>query len=135
MEVLAYSDVYVRYQQSFKIDEIVCVKGKGKLDATSGKISLIADEIALLEDWRQRVQVTVQVDVTDQCDPIALERLLKQFEAQGRQGVGLRMNVSVSSLECCASTFDLPRKIIPSDKFRRAVEQVPGVRCVEFVYG
>ena len=129
LDVLAYSDVYERYRSLLKADEVLVISGKGKLDERFNRMSVIADEIMSLEEYRLHRGVELVVRMGANPDLDAVKRLL-QKEADPH-GVDCTMRLARDGV--CGMLL-ASQRVKPSDHLIQMLRLTTGVVGVDYVY-
>lgn len=134
LEVVAYSDVYERYRGYFVPDEILCIRGHGRVDKMSGKLSFTANEILPLEEWRKHNHVLITTTLEREADIKNLQEVVDKFKVRGEDGAKMSLRIEFAEKGTTGETNPLPFAVAPSDDFISALQNVKGVRKVALSY-
>jgi DNA polymerase-3 subunit alpha len=133
LDVFVYGDVYDRYRTSLQPDEVLFFKGRGRMDKMTKKMSLTADEVMTIDQWRSSQGITTEITVNNSFDIKQIERVLKKYATSGDvigSSVTISLGLAGNGLRCDQVWLDF--KVPPSDELRAEVGKLAGVQKVSF---
>jgi hypothetical protein len=135
MDIFVYGDVYDRYRSCLMADEVLFFKGRVRADKLTQKMSLSADEILTIDQWRSGQGVTVRISACGRPDLVGIRRIIEKFSVQdGQEGAHVAMSLGSLQKGLSADQIWLGKKVSPSDDLRMELQKLEGIRQVDFSY-
>lgn len=134
LDAFVYGDVYDRYRTFLQPDEVLFLRGRVRMDRMTKKMSLTADEVLTIDQWRSARGAVVVVTAVDMLDTSGIGAIVKKFSAPDNQGAGMVLSINSSRNGLACEQLWPDGNVLLTDELRKVLQGVPGVRRVEFRY-
>ena len=135
MDFVVSGGVYDRYRSCLMADEVLFFKGRVRADKLTQKMSLSADEILTIDQWRSGQGVTVRISACGRPDLVGIRRIIEKFSVQeGQEGAPVAMSLGSLQEGLSADQIWLGKQVSPSDDLRMELQKLEGIRQVDFSY-
>ena len=137
LDVAIYSEVYERFREQLKIDNVLVVEGSARIDGYTGKLSVTADVLYNIEDAREKFARCLMLDWENDIESAAQQNFNAALAEVVKPFLGgqcpLVINYQTGSVKATLQCGD-DWRVTPSDELIERMQQWLGEDRVKVKY-